>query len=228
MTFLNNKLRQVVVAATPVVLGYLVIGVPCGLLGASAGLTPLMCFVLSATYYSGAGQFMLSNMMLAGLPSYAIIASVSLVGTRQILYSTAFSKYFSHVGRGLSLLFSATVTDESFGVNLDRFAAGDGWGATQATGVNLICMLAWALANAVGAALGAVVGLPLAVTSFAMTSIFICLLASQEASRANVCAAAMAALGVLACKLVGLTGPAVLVGAVVGVAAGIALGGESR
>lgn len=207
-------------------LGYAVIGIPCGLLGAGAGLSPVMCFVLSATYYSGAGQFMLSNMLLAGVPAYAIVASVSLVGTRQILYATAFSRYFSHVGRAPSLLFSATVTDETFGVNLDRFAANDGWDARCAIGVNILCMLSWALSNLVGAVLGAVVSLPLAVTSFAMTSIFICLLASQEVSCANVWAAVAAALGVAVCKLLGLTGPAVLVGAVAGVVVGLVVGGD--
>lgn len=59
-----------------------------------------------------------------------------------------------------------------------------------------------------------------------MTSIFICLLAGQPLRRPNVIAMAVAALGVLACKLVGLTGPAILVGALAGVAAGLALGGE--
>lgn len=222
----NAVARQVLAAAVPVMLGYLVIGIPCGLLSASAGLTPWMCFVLSCTFYSGAGQFMLANMLLAGLPLYSIVASVSFVSTRQILYSAAFSRYFGNASRLLSFLFAATVTDESFGVNLDRFESDEGWTAGRALAVNVACMLSWTVANVVGAALGAVVSLPLAVTSFAMTSIFICLLAGQPLRRPNVIAMAVAALGVLACKLVGLTGPAILVGALAGVAAGLALGGE--
>lgn len=216
--------REVVGCALPVMLGYVAVGIPCGLLCASAGLTPLMCAVLSSTFYSGAGQFMVANMLLAGMPLYSIVASVSFVSTRQILYSAAFSRYFGKVGRTLSFLFAATVTDESFGVNLDRFSHDGGWTAGRGLAVNVLCMLSWTVANVLGAALGSAVSLPLAVTSFAMTSIFICLLAGQPLGRGNVIAMVVAAAGVLACKLVGLTGPSILLGAAAGVAAGLLAG----
>ena len=48
-------------------LGYVAIGVPCGILSASIGLDALQVFLLSALFYSGAGQFMIPNMFLAGL-----------------------------------------------------------------------------------------------------------------------------------------------------------------
>ena len=54
-----------------------------------------------------------------------------------------------------------------------------------------------------------------------MTSIFLCLLFSQKATKSNIAAALTAVLGVFACKCVGLSGPAILVGALVGVAAGM-------
>ena len=54
-----------------------------------------------------------------------------------------------------------------------------------------------------------------------MTSIFICLLCTQKATVENVVAAAVAMLGVYVFKLVGLTGPAILLGAVLGVAAAL-------
>ncbi len=208
-------------AAIPVMLGYIVIGLPCGLMEDSIGFAPLQCFLLSCTFYSGAGQFMIPNMWLAGAPLYSIIASVSFVNTRQVLYSAAFSPYFRGVGKVLSFFFSATVTDESFGVNMERFQADEGWTATHGLFVNLCCMFTWAGANAVGCALGAVLDLPLAITSFAMTSIFICLLAGQRMTRQTAVVMAVSAIGVAVCKLVGLGGPAILLGAVAGVVAGM-------
>ena len=65
-------------------------------------------------------------------------------------------------------------------------------------------------------------GIPLAIASFAMTSIFICLLVSQKKSSANAIAATGAALGVVACKIAGLGGAAILLGALVGVACAVA------
>ena len=69
-------------------LGYVAIGLPCGILSNSIGMNALQVFLMSALFYSGAGQFMIArNMWLAGSPMGAIIASVSLVNTRQMLYS---------------------------------------------------------------------------------------------------------------------------------------------
>lgn len=212
-------------AAVPVMLGYIVIGLPCGLMEDSIGFTPLMCFLLSCTFYSGAGQFMIPNMWLSGTPLYSIVASVSFVNSRQILYSAAFSPYFRSVGKLLSFAFSATVTDESFGVSMERFQCDDSWKPLNALLVNLFCMFTWATANAVGCALGAVVNLPLAITSFAMTSLFICLLAGQPLSRQTGVVMGVSAAGVVVCKIVGLTGPAILLGAVIGVVAGLVCGG---
>ena len=214
--------------ALPVMLGYVMIGLPCGLMENAIGFSPVLCFVLSCTFYSGAGQFMIPNLWLAGVPLYSIIASVSFVNTRQILYAAAFAPYFSGVDALTSFLFSATVTDESFGVNMERFQTSDSWTALHALLVNVCCMLSWATANALGCLLGSVLNLPLAITSFAMTSIFICLLVGQKITKQSAVVIAVAAAGVVVCKLVGLSGPAILLGAVFGVVAGMVYGRVER
>jgi 4-azaleucine resistance transporter AzlC len=208
-------------AALPVMLGYLAIGLPCGIMESKVGFSPLMSFVLSMTFYSGAGQFMIPSMWLAGSPLYSVIASVSFVNTRQMLYSAAFSPYFSDVSRPLAFFFSATVTDESFGVSLEKFVTDEAWTPRRALLVNLMSMTSWGVANTVGTAVGPVLNLPLAVTSFAMTSIFVCLLVGQPLNRTTAVVVGVAFAGVLVCKLVGLAGPAILFGALAGVVAGM-------
>lgn len=202
-------------------LGYVAIGVPCGILCASIGLDALQVLLLSMLFYSGAGQFMIPNMWLAASPVASIVASVSLVNTRQMLYSAAFAPACRGVRKRLSFLFAATVTDESYGVNVSKFAQGD-WSVGRATMVSLMSQSSWAVSNVVGVLVGNAVGIPLAIASFAMTSIFICLLVTQRPTPANLVAAAVAVLGVFACKAVGLGGPAILVGALAGVAAALA------
>ena len=117
-------------------LGYVAIGLPCGILSNSIGMNALQVFLMSALFYSGAGQFMIPNMWLAGSPMGAIIASVSLVNTRQMLYSAAFAPMCRTAKKRLSFLFAATVTDESYGVNAAKFAEG-GWSVDRAALVNL-------------------------------------------------------------------------------------------
>lgn len=212
--------KVVLSAALPVMLGYVFLGIPCGILCQQIGLSALQVFLLSMLFYSGAGQYMIPNMWLAGSPALAIIASVTLVNSRQMLYGASLSRFCGDVKKKLSFLFGATVTDESFAVNLGRFEKGN-WSVSRATAVNICCQTTWALANAIGVIVGSLLTVPSALASFAMTSIFLCLLFSQKGTSANAAAAIVAVCGVFFCKFIGLSGPAILVGALLGVVAGI-------
>lgn len=210
-------------AASPIMAGYLVLGLPCGLLCQQAGMDWLMVLLMSVLFYSGAGQYMIPNMWLAGNPLLSIIASVSLVNTRQMLYGASLSRYCESASKRLAFLFGATVTDESYGVNLARFESG-GWDVKRATVVNVCSQSSWTFACVMGALVGGLVSVPTAIASFAMTSIFICLLCMQKVSAANLVAIVVAVLGVLVCKATGLSGPAILLGALAGMGAGFAYG----
>lgn len=220
----RSSLRPALSAALPIMLGYVSIGIPCGVLEAEVGLNPLMAFLVSASFYSGAGQFMMSSLALVGTPVLTMVASVSLVSTRQLLYSAALSPYLAGASRPLAALFAATVTDESFGVNLERFSTDGSWSAATATAVNLLSMFSWAFANALGALVGPALAIPTAIMSFAMTSIFVCLLVGQRWAARTVVVAVSAAASVVILKMLGAGSLAVLLGALVGVAAGMAWG----
>ena len=217
----REAVRDAASAALPVMLGYVSIGLPCGVMENAVGISPLFAFVISATLYSGAGQFMYCNMWLAGSPLASIIASISFVNTRQMLYSAAFAPYFAGVRKRVTALFSATVTDESFGVNMERYQSATGWDARRATLVNLFSMTSWATSNMVGCLLGSLVNIPVNLASFAMTAIFICLLVMQEATATNTVVALVAFAAVFFFKCIGLGGPAILLGAIVAVVAGL-------
>ena len=211
-------------AAVPIILGYIAIGVPCGILCDSIGLNALQVFLFSALFYSGAGQFMIPNMYLAGSPLASIIASVSFVNTRQMLYSASFAPECQGVSKRLAFLFAATVTDESYGVSTAKFKEG-GWSVDRALFVNLFSQSSWTLSNVAGALVGGVLDIPLNIAAFAMTSIFICLMVTQKMTSANIIAIVVTMIGVYICKLVGLTGPAILIGAIIGVAAAMLFSG---
>lgn len=213
----RQHIKQSFTAALPVVLGYVAIGIPCGILSASIGLNVVQVLMFCLLFYSGAGQFMIPNLWLAGTSIVSIIASVSLVNTRQMLYSTSLAPYTQQTKKRLAFLFAATVTDESYGVNIAKFEEGE-WSVGRATMVNLFSQLSWTLACVAGVLLSSVLSVPLALASFAMTSIFICLICMQKFSLANGIAVVAAMAGVVVCKLVGLAGPAILIGALVGAA----------
>ena len=218
---MREDIQKAFGAAFPIMLGYVAIGLPCGILCSSIGLSPLQCFLLSALFYSGAGQFMIPNMWLAASPVTAIIASVAFVNTRQMLYSASFAPFCEKAKKRLSFFFAATVTDESYGVNMAHFQLGE-WSVRRGLLVNLFSQSSWTLSNVLGAVIGNAISVPLAIASFAMTSNFLCLLCSQKVTPENAVAVVVAMVGVVVCKGIGLSGPAILIGAVIGVIAAFA------
>lgn len=220
--------REVLSAAWPVMVSYVAVGLPCGVLAAKAGMGPLQNFVLALTFLSGGGQFMMSNLWLAGVPLGSIVASVAAVSTRFALYSASLAPYLERFGRRSALAISCGYTEEAYGITLDKLASGAAWSAGDALALNLCVQLTWAASCAAGAALGAIVNVPTAIAGFAMTSLFIYLLWAQPHTRPTAAAAAAAALTVAACKWAGAAGVAVPVAALAGVAAGLAAGALPR
>jgi 4-azaleucine resistance transporter AzlC len=205
--------------ALPIIVGYIALGLPCGILGAAADMSVLQILLLSVFMYSGSGQYMIPGMYLAGVPLLTLSASVSLVSTRQMLYSSAFAPYLEDVSKTRLIWYAATVTDESFGVNLNKFLDG-GWTPLQAQLLNTFSHLSWIAANVVGALLGAWLVIDTAIASFAMTSIFLCLFLIQRFTRSHVIASIVSIVVVVLCKLTVLSNMAILIGAIAGVAAG--------
>lgn len=218
-------MRRVIAAATPIALSYIPIGLACGVLGSKCGIGPGAAAVLSATIISGGAQFMISNMWLAGLPTATIVASVCAVSLRFALYSASLAPYLQRTRKRTALAMALTLIEEGYGVTLAKLADGDrDWTFRHALVLNAITIATWVASVAAGAALGAVVDVPAAIASFAMTALFIYLLWDQlqGGSIGNAVAAAVGAAAVVACKLVGWTAVAVLLAAVAGVIAAMA------
>jgi 4-azaleucine resistance transporter AzlC len=216
----DNGLRAALGAALPICLGYVPLGVACGMLGVKAGLLPIQVVLLSVFLYAGGGQFMIANLVAAGIAPLTIAVSVALLNARHILYAAALSKHIAGAPARRLIVFGAEVTDESFGVNQNLFMAG-GWSLRLARMVNTIAHTCWTISNLMGALLVGVLALPLSVVAYTMTAMFICLLCMQAHTARTIRAAAVAAACVAACKLLGFPQIAVLAGSVLGVVSGM-------
>ena len=69
---------KIVRTVWPVMLTYVAIGAPCGMIMGQTGMEPWMVFALSSTFVTGSGQFMICNLWLAGVPAASIVASLAL------------------------------------------------------------------------------------------------------------------------------------------------------
>lgn len=219
-----EQIKAVVRADAAVAIGYVIVGIPFGMIGASLGFEPLQVFMLSFFFLSGAGQAMMQNMLMAGFAMSTVLASVMLVSSRHILYSAAMAPY----ARGMRFLrrfaFAWNLTDEGFGVNMDRLSSGERWTANQIIAVNTANQVLWGVSTFAGAVLVNFISLPAAMASFGVTCIFVCMLVGQLKGSSTFLAAGAAILGVFAAKLAGLDGIAVILGAIIGVVVGFFAG----
>lgn len=221
-------MKKVLAVAWPIMLSYIPLGLACGVLASKCGINPLMGFLMSVTLITGSGQFMISNLWLAGLPAFSIVASVAAVSLRFALYSASLSPYLKKASKRMSLALSYTLIEEAYGVTLSKLPEGEkSWTLRNALALNIVTILTWAVSVSAGSAIGAVLDIPTALAGFVMTALFVCLASSQLTSRGNVVAAIAAAASVIALKLVGLANVAVPFAAVIGVAAAFVAAGDA-
>ena len=216
----RKEIKDSFAVALPIILGYIALGIPCGILENQAGMSALQAFILSLFMYSGSGQYMIAGMLISGTPLLSLTVTTSLVSSRQLLYSAALAPKFVGEKKWLSLLFANSVTDESFGVNTDRYENDPSWKNIQAYLVNAFSHVSWIASNVVGVIVGSLLSFDTALASFAMTSIFICLFVTQVKSRNHLFVGLFAAAGVVVCKYVGLSNAAIIIGALLGVLLG--------
>lgn len=221
-------MKKVLAVAWPIMLSYIPLGLACGVLASKCGINPLMGFLMSVTLITGSGQFMISNLWLAGLPAFSIVASVAAVSLRFALYSASLSPCLKKTSKRMSLALSYTLIEEAYGVTLSKLSEGEkSWTLRNALALNIVTILTWAVSVSAGSAIGAVLDIPTALAGFVMTALFVCLASSQLTSRGNVVAAVAAAVSVIVLKLVGLANVAVPFAAVIGVAAAFVAAGDA-
>lgn len=191
---------KIVRTVWPVMLTYVAIGAPCGMIMGQTGMEPWMVFALSSTFVTGSGQFMICNLWLAGVPAASIVASVAAISSRFALYSASIAPHLRGASKRQTLAVAATLTEEAYGISLAKLVEGEDWGPLESFVLNAILIATWGVSCTMGAVVGTVVDVPTAIAGFVCTSLFICLLFSQRLSRGNVVAAVSGAVSVAVCK----------------------------
>lgn len=167
-----NNLAKIIKVAWPVCIGYIVLGLPCGVLAQKAGMTFVQTVGLCLILYAGSGQFIGIGMMMQSASALSITLTVFMVNLRHFLFSTTLQNYFK--GKHIPFLsfYAYEITDESFAVNLAAFEGG-GWTPENAVKVNIVCHATWTLSNALGYIGGEFLPIDINLVSYALTAMFI-------------------------------------------------------
>lgn len=187
LTTKEDSFLQGVKECIPTLLGYLSIGFAAGVVEKTAGLSILEITLLSFILYAGSGQFIAAGMIAAGSSATAIILTIFFVNLRHILLSAALSPYFRHLTPLKNMLIGSLLTDETFGVAINKALKRKQISEKWMHGLNITAYLNWAAANVAGAYFGQWISNPEKFgLDFALSAMFIGLLVLSMASRGKI------------------------------------------
>ena len=191
-----NTVKAGLLAAWPISLGYLPIGLSFGILAQQNGLKAWQVGLMSLLVFAGGSQFIAVAMLTAGASAVTIVATTFMVNLRHLLMSSALSVHLPGVSRRFLALFAYGITDESFVVNLERFREKN-WSRFSALILNQTANAVWILSTIAGALAGQFIPVGIMGMEYALSAMFICLLVFQLRSRIFV----LTALGAAGCAL---------------------------
>jgi 4-azaleucine resistance transporter AzlC len=181
--------------ALPLMVGGVPFGLACGLMGVTAGFTPLEVVVMSALVYSGSAQSVAISMAQAGsaVPWLAAL-NAFLLNMHNLVFGASLVPYLAKLPWWQRLVLSSTITDAAYAATMNRTLK-RGYSASYHLAVSMTLYLAWLLANLVGATAGNLLPNPLSWgLDFTLTAVFIAILVPKLQDRVTAAVAAAAAL----------------------------------
>lgn len=165
--------------ALPTALGYISIGLACGVV-ASPYLSPLEMGLMSLLVYAGASQFAMISLIVVHSSLMNIALTVFFINLRNMLMSLHTSPDFKEASLVHNIGIGSLLTDESYGVYLSEKLKSDRITVPWMHGNNVVGYLAWGSSTILGTALGSLLPNPSAFgLDFALVAMFIGIFAGQ-------------------------------------------------
>ncbi|ALZ87647.1 branched-chain amino acid transporter AzlC [Aerococcus urinaeequi] len=160
----------------PIILGYLPVGLACGLLLADAGLTWWQVALMSGLVFGGSAQFVAAALIAQQAGVAEVFISVLLLSSRQALYSVSFGPYLKQVANFKIAWLSYMTADESYAINVSKFqnaSPQQPWTIDDALFISTSTWASWIIFTALGALFGTFIQIPEVVSNFVMVAMFI-------------------------------------------------------
>lgn len=207
--------------AAPLVPGIVPFGLVAGVAAVEAGLSPLQAVGMSLVVFAGAAQLAMIDLLGSDAPLVIVVATAAVINLRMLMYSASIAPHLRGFRERARPLCSYLLTDQAYAISLVAFEDEDVDRLPFYLGLALTIWVVWQASTVAGVVLGR--GLPPSLGfTFAVPLVFLALLVPAADDRpkalAAVAAGTVAVLGRDLPLNLGL-----LVGAVAGVAAGMAV-----
>ncbi|WP_438466401.1 AzlC family ABC transporter permease [Streptococcus pluranimalium] len=165
-------------ASLPTAVGYVSIGLACGVVGASSGLTAWEMGLMSIFIYAGSAQFAFATLVLANASLVSLTITIFLINLRHLLMSLHVTTLFK--GISLSQGIGTLLTDESYGVLLGEQVHRKDISTSWMHGNNIIAYVTWILVVVLGTLIGSYIPDPTSLgLDFALVAMFVSIFESQ-------------------------------------------------
>jgi 4-azaleucine resistance transporter AzlC len=203
--------RAAIVEGWPIFVTAVVVGIAFGLTARQSGLSIVETSATSVIVFAGAAQFVMVDLLRTGTPVPLIVLTVLLLNARHLLMAAAIRPFVQVTSLPRRLGLAYVLTDEAFAMGIGWFRRGHRDLAYYAVFSTLL-WCSWNLGTLLGAMFGAGVDDPQRFgIDFAITAVFVAIVAIGVRHRADVAVALAAALVAAALRLAGASAIAVVV-----------------
>ena len=164
----------------PTLIGYISIGIAMGIVGAASNLSIVEVALMSVLVYAGASQFIICALLVAGSPFSVIVFTTFIVNLRHFLLSMTLAPRFTKYSLMKNIGIGSLLTDESFGVAVNKIVKREMINASWMNGLNVTAYIFWILSCTLGAIFGKWISNPEVLgLDFSLTAMFLALLVLQ-------------------------------------------------
>ncbi len=209
-------------AVSPLLLGVVPFGLAFGVVAAESVVGSALGYATSIVIFAGAAQLATIQLFDQGVVAAVVIATALVINSRHVMYSATMAPHFREFPLWARYALPYVLTDQAFAVSIVgyRDVTDPVYKRWYFTGAALTMWMAWQLSTLAGVVIGSQLPNSLSL-DFAIPLVFVALLVLTVRSRPEMVAAivggGIALLGASAPYGLGLT-----IGALVGVAAGVA------
>jgi 4-azaleucine resistance transporter AzlC len=203
--------RAAIVEGWPIFVTAVVVGIAFGLTARQSGLSIVETSATSLIVFAGAAQFVMVDLLRTGTPVPLIVLTVLLLNARHLLMAAAIRPFVQVASLPRRFGLAYVLTDEAFAMGIGWFRRGHRDLAYYAVFSTLL-WCSWNLGTLLGAIFGAGVEDPQRFgIDFAITAVFVAIVAIGVRHRADVAVALVAALVAAVLRLAGASAVAVVV-----------------
>jgi 4-azaleucine resistance transporter AzlC len=203
--------RAAIVEGWPIFVTAVVVGIAFGLTARQSGLSIIETSATSIIVFAGAAQFVMVDLLRTGTPVPLIVLTVLLLNARHLLMAAAIRPFVQVASLPRRFGLAYVLTDEAFAMGIGWFRRGHRDLAYYAV-FSTVLWCSWNVGTLLGALFGAGVEDPQRFgIDFAITAVFVAIVAIGVRHRADVAVALVAALVAAALRLAGASAVAVVV-----------------